>query len=121
VPPAIGHLFIFFGIAMAQAALRCRTSFRVYGWHFAAGAPLRLLWGNLVNWVAIVDALRQFAAERIRGQALAWRKTVHVYPAHAARGDAPPASEPAARAAGGASRCAVSKRRSPPSPRTARQ
>jgi len=33
----------------------------------------------------------------------------------------PPASEPAARAAGGASRCAVSKRRSPPSPRTARQ
>ncbi len=65
---------------LAQLAMRAWCSARIYGWRFAAAAPLRAIWGNLVNFVATVAALRQFVAARIRHHAMAWRKTDHVYP-----------------------------------------
>ena len=72
-------------ISLVQGCVRMRASARVYGWRFAFGAPLRILWGNLVNSAATVAALRQFVAARIQGSRLAWRKTEHVYPVAALR------------------------------------
>jgi len=69
-------------ITVAQAAMRIGFSARIYGWRFAAAAPLRMLWGNLVNYAATLAAVRQFAQARRLGRSLAWRKTQHVYPAH---------------------------------------
>jgi hypothetical protein len=63
-------------------ALRAFFSARIYGWRFAAAVPLRMMWGNVVNYAATCHALREFAAARIRGRTLAWRKTQHAYPAH---------------------------------------
>lgn len=69
-----------YGLAAIQLAVRAACSARIYGWRFAAAAPLRVAWGNVVNFVATVEAVRQFAAARARGRSMAWRKTDHVYP-----------------------------------------
>lgn len=67
-------------IALVQVGMRFQASARVYGWRFAAGVPVRMLWGNLVNCAATAAALKQFSEARWRRQTLVWRKTEHVYP-----------------------------------------
>jgi len=71
-------------ISLVQLLLRAFLSGRIYGWRFALATPIRMMWGNLVNYVATCIALREFATARRRGQSLAWRKTQHAYPAHRA-------------------------------------
>ena len=66
-------------IALLQAAIRVHLSARIYGPLFAAAAPLRMLWANLINFAATFEALEQFLRARER-QSLPWRKTEHVYP-----------------------------------------
>jgi bacteriophage N4 adsorption protein B len=68
------------GIAMIQTGFRVHASASIYGWKFASLAPLRALWGNLVNFAATATALRDFFESRRSGVGLAWRKTDHVYP-----------------------------------------
>lgn len=72
---------VTFGLSIVQFSIRTALSARVYGWRFAAGVLPRIFWGNLVNSAATISALRQFAAARLGGRALAWRKTDHKYPA----------------------------------------
>jgi adsorption protein B len=69
-----------FGIALLQTAVRARYGARIYGWRFAAAVPVRMVWGNVVNFAATATALWEFWNARTRGQGLAWRKTDHVYP-----------------------------------------
>jgi hypothetical protein len=66
--------------ALVQVAMRAGCSARIYGWRFAAAAPVRATWGNVVNFAATVAAVRQFTAARIHRRSMAWRKTDHVYP-----------------------------------------
>lgn len=68
------------GIALVQTGFRVHASAGIYGWRFASLAPLRALWGNLVNFAATVTAIGDFLESRRRGVGLAWRKTDHVYP-----------------------------------------
>jgi adsorption protein B len=69
-------------IAALQMGIRAHCCARVYGWRRAALVPLRMLWSNLVNGLATLSALGQFAKARARRRSLAWRKTDHVYPTH---------------------------------------
>jgi adsorption protein B len=69
-----------FGIALLQTAVRARSGARIYGWRFAAAVPIRMFWGNVVNFAATATALWEFWDAHTRGQGLAWRKTDHVYP-----------------------------------------
>jgi adsorption protein B len=71
-------------IAILQAAIRIRCCARIYGWRFAAGVPLRMLWGNLVNSAATVTALWQFWGAHRKHSVPAWQKTEHVYPGQVA-------------------------------------
>jgi bacteriophage N4 adsorption protein B len=73
-------------IALVQMSCRALATGRVYGWRFATGVPLRMLWGNLVNCLATAAALRQFAVAAVRREQLSWRKTEHVYPAYVTHG-----------------------------------
>jgi adsorption protein B len=66
--------------ALVQLAMRTGCSARIYGWRFAAAAPVRATWGNVVNFAATVAAVRQFTAARIHRRSMTWRKTDHVYP-----------------------------------------
>ncbi|HWC95883.1 MAG TPA: glycosyl transferase family protein [Candidatus Sulfopaludibacter sp.] len=70
-------------ITLVQMGCRAAASGRVYGWRFATGVPLRMVWGNVVNCLATVAALRQFAGAALWRERLAWRKTEHDYPVHA--------------------------------------
>ena len=75
------------GISAVSLSIRAACSARIYGWRFALGTPVRLWWGNLINALATVQALCQFAAAYHRRRRLAWRKTEHVYPSHIAQGE----------------------------------
>lgn len=66
-------------ISLVQLAARIWLSSRIYGWEFAAAAPLRLPWGNLVNFAATLKAIGQFLQARWGRSKLAWVKTDHVY------------------------------------------
>ncbi len=81
IPPWVSELDrLTYGIALLQTGVRVRCGTRIYGWRFAAAAPIRLCWGNLVNFAATATALWEFWNASIRGRGLAWRKTDHVYP-----------------------------------------
>jgi len=73
-------------LSLIHFLIRTALSARVYGWRFSAGVLPRMFWGNLLNCAATLSALRQFAAARLRGHALAWRKTDHKYPAYYTHG-----------------------------------
>ena len=76
-----GLCSVTLGLSVVHVLIRTALSARVYGWRFAAGVLPRMFLGNLLNSAATVSALRQFASARLRGHALAWRKTDHKYPA----------------------------------------
>ncbi|HUB83467.1 MAG TPA: glycosyl transferase family protein [Bryobacteraceae bacterium] len=71
---------VTYAVAIVQVGVRAWASARIYGWRFAAATPVRVAWSNVVNFVATVAAIRQFAAARLARRAIAWRKTEHVYP-----------------------------------------
>jgi adsorption protein B len=70
-------------LSAVQIAWRTAASARIYGWRMGLLAPARSLWGNLVNGLATLAALRQFAAAAARGRGIAWNKTDHAYPLRA--------------------------------------
>ena len=63
-----------------RPAVRARSAARIYGWRFAAAVPIRMFWGNLVNFAATATALWEFWSAHVRGIQPPWRKTDHVYP-----------------------------------------
>jgi adsorption protein B len=81
LPPWLSELDrLTFGIALLQAGVRVHSGARIYGWRFAAAAPVRIFWGNLVNFAATATALWEFSEAHVRGKGMAWRKTDHIYP-----------------------------------------
>ncbi|MGP8246779.1 MAG: glycosyl transferase family protein [Bryobacteraceae bacterium] len=81
-PPVVpGLCFLTLSITAAHVLIRARSSAMVYGWRFASGVPLRMFWGNLVNFAATGKALRGYLASMAGLRTLAWTKTEHVYPA----------------------------------------
>ncbi len=77
-PPAVNWSLALIGTL--HLAIRAGTSARVYGWGFAATTPLRMVWGNWINFVASASALRRYAVSRATGRPLVWLKTEHAYP-----------------------------------------
>ncbi len=53
---------------------------RVYGWRQTVPVPVRLVWGNLINFAADVRAIRLFAHHLVSGVPIAWDATDHTYP-----------------------------------------
>ena len=66
-----------------QMGVRARSASRIYGWRFALGVPVRVFWGNLVNFAATARALAEYGLARWARVGLAWKKTEHVYPVNA--------------------------------------
>ena len=77
-------------IAIVQMAVRVRCTARIYGWSFASAAPLRTVWGNMMNCTATIKSLIQFFQARRNKGRVAWLKTDHLYPAHAPLASARP-------------------------------
>ena len=54
LPPHLRHC------AAADRRARPSCGARIYGWRFAAAVPIRMFWGNLVNFAATATALWEF-------------------------------------------------------------
>ncbi len=83
---AVGQLWPLTATLLFQIwrmAVRCVLVARVYGWKFALGAPLRILWANLINAAATLGAVTDYAHARLRKRPLRWAKTEHRYPRRA--------------------------------------
>lgn len=80
MPAETGWFAATLAFGYIALALRMYCCGRVYGWAFAAGAPLRAVWGNWLNAAATLCAISKYFAARMRGTTLAWAKTDHVYP-----------------------------------------
>lgn len=79
--------FLFAALLVTQSVrivIRIGCSARIYGWRFAALAPLRAIWGNWINGFAAISALRRYCWARLRGRPLVWLKTDHTYPTRVA-------------------------------------
>jgi adsorption protein B len=63
--------------------MRIRLSARIYGWKFASAAPVRAVFGNLINGLATLNAIHSYFGAKWSGQPLEWLKTDHAYPLHA--------------------------------------
>ena len=73
-------LWMNFGLLVERTCVRMVSVARFYGWTFALGVPLRMLWGNLLNFAATRKALWTYWRARWRGEPLVWVKTAHSYP-----------------------------------------
>ncbi len=67
-------------LQLVHTGVRTWCTARVYGWRFAAWAPLRTLTGNYINFRATLGAIGRYAAARWRRRPLVWLKTDHTYP-----------------------------------------
>ncbi|EFL49762.1 General secretory system II protein E domain protein [Solidesulfovibrio fructosivorans JJ]] len=75
----LANIFFFFW----RAGMRMLYVWRVYGfWQGLLSVP-RLIWGNTINFVATMRALRLYARFLATGKTIAWDKTDHVYPSEA--------------------------------------
>jgi bacteriophage N4 adsorption protein B len=84
--PWIAWLYgAIFALAVFQISMRMYSSSRIYGWRFASLAPLRMVWGNLLNFQATAKALAQFTIARVRRRTLRWQKTEHSFPMHSVK------------------------------------
>ncbi|MDM7859885.1 glycosyl transferase family protein [Alteromonas sp. ASW11-36] len=69
--------FVFFLNRIFQRMIFVR---RYYGIVQALVSPLRLLWGNLINFLANLRAIKQVIEQGGNPKRVAWDKTEHVYP-----------------------------------------
>jgi bacteriophage N4 adsorption protein B len=79
-----GLLIFTLLILMVQCGVRMGCAARIYGWAFALGVPVRVVFGNWINAVATFRAISTYLGARIRHQPLVWLKTEHAYPSRTA-------------------------------------
>ena len=77
-------LIVTLALLIVHAVVRIVMVTRFYGWVFALGVPVRIVWANYINGCATVLALYRFARARMRRQPLVWVKTEHAYPSRTA-------------------------------------
>ncbi len=53
---------------------------KIYSWLPALTSIPRVIWGNLINFCAIIRAVYQFTLNRFRHSQVAWDKTTHEFP-----------------------------------------
>ena len=85
VSPAMARIAaVTLALQLVRTSIRMACAGRVYGLVFALGAPLRAVYGNLLNSAATFHALGVFAAAQLLRRPLRWLKTEHAYPSRAA-------------------------------------
>ena len=82
--PGESVLYATLALQAVRIGVRAGCVARIYGWRFAAGVPLRILWANWINFLATACAALRYARARWRGEPLVWLKTEHAYPSRAA-------------------------------------
>jgi len=74
-------LMINFALLVLRVLQRAYCVWRLHGYRQAALSIPRIAWANVVNFAATVRAMRLYLRYLRTGQAIAWDKTDHIYPA----------------------------------------
>jgi len=82
--PAAWLLVAALPLSVIHLAFRAACVARIFGWPFAGGVPFRAMYGNILNTLATLSALRRYLVARWRHEPLVWVKTEHAYPSRAA-------------------------------------
>ena len=89
-PPLVTRGSWLYDLLLVNAAFltnrvlhRAYYVYTVYGLRQALASPLRLLWGNYINFLACNLALWQVTRAAILGRTVGWAKTDHLFPAPA--------------------------------------
>ena len=73
-----------FVLQMIHLGARMFCVSRVYGWLYAMGVPLRVVWANFINCSAALRAIGRYGLAHWRHEPLVWVKTEHAYPSRTA-------------------------------------
>jgi len=83
-PHLVALMSVTLVLQVIHLATRAACSASLYGWVFAAGVPLRAVYGNWLNTASAVQASARYLRARLRREPLVWVKTEHAYPSRAA-------------------------------------
>ena len=75
-----GMLLVVTFFMVWRALVRMYFVNRVYGWRQALLVPPRLVWGNLINFVAASRAIWIYGRHLVTKEPIAWDATAHSYP-----------------------------------------
>lgn len=79
--PWLGPVFsVTLVLQLLHLGIKMYCAGLIYGWRFAAGAPLRAWVGNAINFLAAACAIWRYAVAKLKGEPLVWLKTEHLYP-----------------------------------------
>lgn len=74
-------LLILNALLLADRSLhRAFFTAQIYGWRQGMVSMPRQVWGNIVNFLAALRALRLFIRHKANGRPLGWDKTSHAFP-----------------------------------------
>lgn len=74
-------LLILNALLLADRSLhRAFFTAQIYGWRQGVISIPRQIWGNIVNFLAALRALRLFIRHKASGRPLGWDKTSHAFP-----------------------------------------
>src|SRR5580658_2703702 len=79
-PLFVALCWLTFSIQCVRLAVRMACVARVYGMLFALGVPVRAVYANALNAMAIFNAVGRYAIARAQKRPLKWLKTDHAYP-----------------------------------------
>ena len=65
---------------ITRIVLRAFCVQRLYGWQQAFLSFPRMIWGNVINFLATCRAIKLYATYLVNGKSIAWDKTDHHYP-----------------------------------------
>ena len=82
-------VWISTGFMVWRLTNRAIAVYKVYGFMPAITSIPRTIWGNIINFFAIVRASYQYVLNKVKKQKLAWDKTVHDVPADVAEAGVP--------------------------------
>jgi bacteriophage N4 adsorption protein B len=74
-------LLVNFALLWQRVLQRAYCVWRLHGYQQAALSIPRMAWSNVVNFAATARAIRLYLRYLRTGQAIAWDKTDHIYPA----------------------------------------
>lgn len=75
------YLMILSAIFMLWRAInRAYAVNKIYGWLPALTSVPRIIWGNLINFLAVIRALYFYISSRLQHRQVAWDKTAHEFP-----------------------------------------
>lgn len=71
------------GLALQRALLRAFCVQRLHGWQQAFLSIPRMIWGNIINFMATYRAVSLYRRYLKTGKPIGWDKTAHVFPSEA--------------------------------------